>query len=237
MPTACSVCGTPIDVHQEVRGGVCDTFVCRATAAKRWEAQRRDRRKAIAQAHLSGLLGPQHSPETVQLVLLSAAPGGLQPTVATRRENLRSSLAASLADSDHVAEQPRGPPAAPVRPSPQALSAACATCRGFCCREGGDHAFLDAGTLQRLRVQQPALTPHDCLELYLAALPERSVVGSCVYHGVQGCALPRELRSDICNDYFCEPLREWIHGPCAARPAAVVVMEEEQVMRSVIIET
>ena len=30
---------------------------------------------------------------------------------------------------------------------------------------------------------------------------------SCVYHGADGCALPRALRSDTCNRYFCEGLQ------------------------------
>ena len=38
---------------------------------------------------------------------------------------------------------------------------------------------------------------------YRAQVPERSLTGSRLYHTDTGCDLPRELRSEICNGFFC----------------------------------
>jgi hypothetical protein len=76
------------------------------------------------------------------------------------------------------------------------------------------------------------------MALYADAVPERSVERSCVFHGEQGCALPRELRSHTCNSYFCRPMREWIGQPAAtaARLTAVIILHEDRVVRSTLIE-
>jgi hypothetical protein len=36
---------------------------------------------------------------------------------------------------------------------------------------------------------------------YMAALPERSVENACVFQSDQGCTLPRDWRSGVCNTY------------------------------------
>ena len=61
---------------------------------------------------------------------------------------------------------------------------------------------------------------------------------SCIFHGEHGCGLARELRSDTCNNYFCGPMHEWIGRPAAtAAPlTAVIVLHEDQVLRSTLID-
>jgi hypothetical protein len=51
------------------------------------------------------------------------------------------------------------------------------------------------------------------------------VAGSCINHGATGCSLPREMRSDTCNDYFCNPMRAW-QARCASgeRPLGAFVI-------------
>jgi hypothetical protein len=71
--------------------------------------------------------------------------------------------------------------------------------------------------------------------MYGAAIPDDTVEQSCIFHGARGCALPRELRSHTCNDYFCRPVRDWI-GRAAPQEAAVVIMMGDQVLRSALIE-
>ena len=37
------------------------------------------------------------------------------------------------------------------------LGMACATCRGYCCRDGGVHAYLDESTMRRYVMRHPHL--------------------------------------------------------------------------------
>ena len=83
------------------------------------------------------------------------------------------------------------------------LGRSCATCRGECCTAGGDHAFLRDDSITRVRATHVALDEDGVLALYAAHLPSRHYRGSCVYHTTDGCALPRALRSNLCNRYVC----------------------------------
>jgi hypothetical protein len=44
---------------------------------------------------------------------------------------------------------------------------------------------------------------------YLRHLGDHSIEGSCIFHQVDGCGLPRELRSDTCNRFYCAGLVEY----------------------------
>lgn len=83
----------------------------------------------------------------------------------------------------------------------------CTACAGGCCTKGGDVAYLTADTMRRVRTSFPDLSSEDVLRSYLELLPSESMEGSCIYHTQRGCALPRDLRSDTCNQYACEALR------------------------------
>ena len=83
------------------------------------------------------------------------------------------------------------------------LGRSCATCRGECCTAGGDHAFLREDSLRRMRAQHPDRTAAHHLQAYADLLPARHYRGSCVYHTTDGCALPRDMRANICNRYVC----------------------------------
>jgi hypothetical protein len=241
MSATCSSCGQPINVHERVRGGTCNTIQCRAKAVKHHKAQadveRRSREIAVAAAHLGSMLGPQRTSDGVTLVVLTGSNATLQPPSAARRENLRNNVAASILNSEQsdVDAVRREPPTAAFPPSFAALAAGCATCRGYCCREGGDSAYLDASTLRRIRAERPALSSAELLELYVAMIPEHSVANSCIFHGEQGCALPRELRSHTCNDFFCAPMCDWIARE-VSQPAAVIIVQDAQVLRSALID-
>ena len=43
---------------------------------------------------------------------------------------------------------------------------------------------------------------------YADYLPARHYRGSCVYHATDGCNLPRDLRSNLCNRYVCGGLTQ-----------------------------
>ena len=42
--------------------------------------------------------------------------------------------------------------------------------------------------------------------IYLGKLGGTTYRGSCIYHGAAGCELPREMRSDTCNGFYCADL-------------------------------
>ena len=110
-------------------------------------------------------------------------------------------------------------------------------CRGFCCRLGEDHAFLRPATLRRFHRAHPELTGPQVVDAYLACVPKESAEGGCVFQGRQGCALPRAMRSDVCNRYLCEDLER--AGTLAAgtgKPLLAVSIDGETPLRTVLIE-
>lgn len=112
------------------------------------------------------------------------------------------------------------------------LGRSCATCRGECCTAGGDHAFLRDDSIARVRREQPALDAAAMLARYADYLPARHYRGSCVYHASDGCTLPRELRSNLCNRYVCgglTQLRSALAG--SASPSAFVAATDSVHLR------
>lgn len=109
--------------------------------------------------------------------------------------------------------------------SDEMVAAACATCRGECCASGGDHAFLRQDSITRVRARFAENGPDDATDLlnvYASYLPPRHYHGSCVYHEESGCALPRDLRSNLCNRYHCAELTQLERLLDPRRPAAYV---------------
>ncbi len=101
----------------------------------------------------------------------------------------------------------------------------CSQCRGGCCIAGGNEAFLEVPALRQQINRHPDLTEESALALYLNRLPEKHVEGSCVFHAANGCNLPTDLRSDVCNAYLCNPLTEHREASVEANtvlPALVV---------------
>jgi hypothetical protein len=98
--------------------------------------------------------------------------------------------------------------ATPTRPEPVGFAAkvaraACSLCKGWCCRNGADDAFLDDATLALVRLTNPDMTEHAMLSLYLRRVPPVVSRDSCIFHGKNGCTLDRSLRADVCNTYYC----------------------------------
>lgn len=91
------------------------------------------------------------------------------------------------------------------------LNAACATCRGHCCKGGGDHAYIDARTMARVRRDHPDLNAGRIVRLFLDRIATDSYRGSCLFHGRHGCTLGRPLRAELCNAYHCDGLRAFLN--------------------------
>ncbi|MEJ0020299.1 MAG: hypothetical protein WDN25_27875 [Acetobacteraceae bacterium] len=101
--------------------------------------------------------------------------------------------------------------ASPLRAEPdgfigEVARVACTLCRGWCCKGGGEHAYLDERVIARVRQARPELEARAVIGLYVASVPTASYAGTCVFHGEAGCTLDRSLRSDVCNSYFCTGL-------------------------------
>ncbi len=43
---------------------------------------------------------------------------------------------------------------------------------------------------------------------YLDYVPSRTMSAGCVYQRSDGCALPRDMRADICNSFYCDGLND-----------------------------
>jgi hypothetical protein len=126
------------------------------------------------------------------------------------REHLGAIIAEAFAEAGDGAGGERGasegmPVESPVVEA--ALIGACALCRGRCCQDGGNQAYLTAGTIRRYIAAHPEQDGEAVLAEYLAYVPEVSYEGSCIYHSESGCALPREMRSEISLEFLCEGVR------------------------------
>lgn len=132
-----------------------------------------------------------------------------------RRRAFRAHMRQVAAAVEAKPEEPPDPPAYVTMPPSEIppaegalLGAACAACGGRCCREGGERAYITPRTVRRWLAAHPGARPSDAVVAYAAYLPTTSVPRSCVYHTATGCALPRAMRSDVCNVFFCDGLNE-----------------------------
>ncbi|HVE40272.1 MAG TPA: hypothetical protein VNM14_10315 [Planctomycetota bacterium] len=178
----------------------------RASAERRVEVQRNLLR------HEQELRAQQPLPERVLLARLPANERGVVPLPEERRAtfatNLRAAIDRALDDPDRpVPESPEDAPAqAPL------IRGACSACRGSCCTSGGEHAFLYPDHFRRFLRNHPERSRDELLADYLSRVPPESVQDSCVYHRESGCALPRELRANLCNSFLCGDLTELLEA-------------------------
>src|SRR5262249_35303122 len=76
----------------------------------------------------------------------------------------------------------------------------------------GNQAYLTVATLRRYLDAHPDQRPRDVLAAYLARVGPKTYKDSCIFHRPDGCSLPREMRSDTCNQHFCGGLKEFQHN-------------------------
>ena len=131
-------------------------------------------------------------------------------------------------------------PASPPHPEPQGFAArvahaACSLCKGWCCRNGKDHAFLDEATMARVHRAGLAPDVRAVLRLYLERVPEVGYEDSCIFHGKQGCTLDRSLRSDVCNKYFCDGLESYLTGGDVVTPTMIIAGVGDKMRTSAIL--
>jgi hypothetical protein len=160
-----------------------------------------------------------------QTVMVPLNRKALVPMAAERVRRLRKHLVESLRGERELKRPERS--ASPVRPEPEGFvglvaRTACTLCKGWCCKGGEEHAYLDERTMARVRRARPELDARAVLRLYSERVLPASYQDSCVFHGPEGCTLDRALRSDLCNSYFCNGLGHFVKRADSA--ARVVVM-------------
>jgi hypothetical protein len=207
----CKVCGTAINVHDEVRGGLCRSPECRRRyaghVAKQEYQERRDALRGIAEKRRDRLIPP--GPVPLPAAAIPSNDRDVVPLPEERRaafaQYVRSLVERVFADPEDQHH--------PLRPAPEGdpLSrAACALCRGHCCLKGGPHnAYIDATTIERVRAERPGADAEGVLAAYLTAIPPESFDEACVYQSATGCVLAENLRATICGTFFCDGLGEF----------------------------
>ncbi|MFN6995242.1 MAG: hypothetical protein ACK4PH_13680 [Aquincola tertiaricarbonis] len=222
----CRLCQRPLEAPDRLRGlTVCRHAACRGrTEAGRIEAQRQAFTQA-AMDQVRALQPPRPVREPVWLLPFDT-------TLADTTKAQRQDFAQALAD---IARQPAPQPDPPAMEADEADAGSgpiaamggqlCGHCGGRCCTAGrDDHAFLHEGALADWLAEHPGARPEDAVAFYVAALPAAHVQGSCLYHTQQGCALPRERRSETCNRFRCSPFRTMAEAARQQPPQGVAVL-------------
>lgn len=113
---------------------------------------------------------------------------------------------------------------------------ACSLCKGSCCRNGANDAFLDKQTLTKVHVENPRITGQSVVQLYVSRVPDRAYEGSCIFHAEHGCTLDRSMRTETCNTYFCGGLTSYLSGGQELEPTVVLAGEGNEMHASSILE-
>ena len=211
----CRWCGGRLSALARVRGDTCDAMDCR----------RRDvdaRVRARLSAELERLRAAAPQARDAPVLWLRDHPGDFAPPHAADVAELRAHLLALEDD-----------PVAPRHPLDAALAEGlaspldaplCTLCRGRCCRLGLDgRAFLESRQLRGWLAERPGARWADAVDHYLGLVAPEHLRSSCLFHGRAGCTLPRERRSDVCNQFACDAL-EQARDIAGVDPRAVVVV-------------
>jgi hypothetical protein len=223
----CRVCRRPLAVPDRA-AGVCSSPQCRHADHASRSRQARERMesadRALRQKRARRARIPD--PESYPIARLPSfrRETGILPK--RRLRSFRQHLEKLVAECE-VAGWAIAPIASSAPPESHPVSSSaketvsgigCAACRGQCCSGGGDHAWLTTQTINRYRQLHPTARVADIVAAYLSRIGNRTYRGSCIYHGRHGCGLPRDMRSDTCNRYFCPELRTFRSALPAAGP-------------------
>ena len=207
----CHICGKVIGASS---GDLCDSFECSRRAAiarkKRDQQDLYQQQLRLATVERDNALGDCSSDDKADWwpIVTPANTRKLTPLPRRRKYRFVNRLRKLIAENAHHDvddDQTVVRQAADVLPI---LGSACANCRGSCCQRGGTAAYIDRRVVKRYLAKNPSASPRDLIEAYCQYLPAESYRGSCVYHSAIGCALPREMRSNSCNNTVCDGFAE-----------------------------
>ncbi|MBL8258950.1 MAG: hypothetical protein JNM60_03950 [Candidatus Competibacteraceae bacterium] len=240
----CKVCGRPLALS-ELPNRLCASLDCQRIGLAEFSRQVAERKQARAKASIEAEIAQAtqlharvmsgfgfEKPEAFPLVVIPAFTAKIVNLPQRRRRNFRDHLTALIAQSSAPVKgrtakkrpETTGAVPEPAPPVRAALGMACSCCKGRCCEGGADHAYLDVDTLRRYRAAHPEQRPREVLAAYLDRLGPRSYEGSCIFHRGDGCALSRELRSNLCNRHYCKALATFQrHAPATGPVGAFFV--------------
>jgi hypothetical protein len=232
LKSRCSRCGGHLESVLDQLEGVCSQLSCRGPhlVEKRRQAEREKREAWAATIEelkkaFPELLTDQGRDEVAseQQAHVSLVPGTDSPLVPLppdRHEQFLAHLDVICREAVRLCDDPKkvnslmteyGHRGSATKDSPiLPVLNGCSTCRGYCCRNGGDHAFLDASFVAWQLLCDPCSTAESVRNAYIHRLPDVSVEGSCVFHGSQGCVLSRAERNNVCNNFHCFELQDAI---------------------------
>lgn len=217
---ACRLCGRPLSALARLRGDVCDAMDCRRRAT---DAVTRARRAAELEALRTTAAREWRRPELAEapVLWLRHHEDDFAPPSPIDLGELREHL---MALETEPIEPPAFDDAAPA-PTAAALGGQlCAVCRGRCCRFGlHGRAFLRAPQLRGWIAEHPGAAWSEAVDHYLGLVPSEHLHSSCLFHARDGCTLPRERRSQVCNDYACDAL-EQLRDLVGTNASAMVVV-------------
>ena len=107
------------------------------------------------------------------------------------------------------------------------LGAGCAMCRGRCCTAGADHAFNDSDTMMRYLQRFPDHDDETIVDRYLSHIATRTLSPGCIFQHEHGCTLPRDLRADICNRFYCSDINVVRNHYFAGDPVRAYFLHED----------
>lgn len=218
----CKVCGRPLS-DRELPAQVCAALDCQHAAIAEVARHKRERNEACYEAlrkqalelrnQAANSFGIQE-PESFPVAVIPASMVKITHLPEKRRHEFRDYLTQLISQAVASPSAPSAasdstPPAAQDPRLLAVLGKGCACCKGSCCQSGGfTHAYLTLETIRRYRAAHPGQRPREVLAAYLDAIGNQTYAGSCVYHQADGCSLPRAMRADICNQFFCGGLLE-----------------------------
>jgi hypothetical protein len=101
----------------------------------------------------------------------------------------------------------------------------CGMCKGGCCTQGGETAYISVRTIRRFMDKHPNLSDDEILDAYLSKIGDETITDACINQTSSGCALPREMRSNTCNRFYCDALKDWHDQPDEKRNDIVLAIQ------------
>lgn len=214
----CRHCGAALGALRARLRAVCQRPAC----LQREDAQGQLQQRGMLAAQLRGALATSAAASAAADVAVV----WIRPYAVTLVDLPEALRGPHLAYLERIATDPALAAVPPADPAPEAATPhraegqLCGWCGGRCCRFGGEHdAYLKPAHLRRWQHEHPGSTLADAASAYAERLPRQHVEGSCLYHGERGCTLDRTMRSDVCNRFACDGLRDLQVG-VAARPSS-----------------
>lgn len=246
--TECKVCGGALTIHQGLGSGVCDKPECkqamiddaiehRISRHRRlfpWEVEAAIEHLAEPIAEARKAIGSEDGSDVVtSIVPYQNTP--VVPLPDARKEafeaHLRSVVAKSFDNEMRPPDMERR--AFLEKPHHDVMNTACMTCQGWCCKSGGDKAYLGRVDIDQWRIKNPEDGPDDIIDFYLSQLPDASVDGHCVMQGPEGCVMDRSVRANICNHHLCSGLRMAEQGLHESETGRVIYISRNDDMEPV----